>query len=458
MEEKTKKTKKFSFRDSKVANAVFSFVIAVVLWFVLTLTAFPEISIVIKNVPIDFSLDGSYADVAGLSIVNLEDTTVNVKLSGLRYVIGDYTAEDLKVSLNLDAVRASGSYELALNVSSVNGDSITIDEIGPETVHVEFDHLITKTFSVADGTLAADLSKVKAQMGYILDADEVTITPSEVTVSGPKDYVDQVTSCVITFNDEYVFNKPTNSSNTTPILYSSGAVFENPKVTLDTETFNVLVPVYMKKALNLDVEVQPSFDSFDLSSLSYTITPPGITVRTQDESVENLSEIFLGYIDLRQVGLGINSVFEFDIPESDRYTNISGNETAQVIFNLDGYASKDITIPNSRIYFINVPENYRCTVEQEKIRNVTVVGPAEIINQIDVSDVVAQIDLSDYNVVEGDQIMTVTVYLPNYNNVWCMGIHKVYCSISEVVPVATEEPEDEDVAENGDEAAQQPNE
>lgn len=439
MAEKTVKTKKSRTKNSKIINIILSAVVGVVLWFALTLTAFPEISVVVKDVPVNVALDGTYADVAGLSIVNMDETTVNVKLSGLRYVIGDYTAEDLKVSLNLDAVRASGSYELALNVSSVNGDTFTVDGISPETVHVEFDKLITKTFSVADGTLAADLSNVKAQAGYILDADEVKITPNEVTISGPKDYVDQVTSCVVSFEGQNVFDKPTNSSDTKAVLYSDGAVFENPKVTLDTDTFNVLVPVYMKKALALDVEVQPSFDSFDMSSLSYTINPPGITVRTQDDSIENLSEIFLGYIDLRQVGLGVNSIFEFAIPESDRYTNISGNDTAQVIFNLDGYSSKDISIPNSRIYFINVPENYRCTVEQEKIRNVTVVGPADIINQIDVSDVVAQIDLSDYNVVEGDQIMTVSVFLPNYNNVWCMGIHKVYCSINEVVPEVTEE-------------------
>lgn len=449
MAEKIKRLKKLSIKNSKFANIVFSVVLAVVVWFVLMLTAFPETSVVVKDVPVDYSLDGSYADVAGLSIVSRGDATVNVKLSGLRYVIGDYTAEDLKVSLNLDAVRASGSYELALNVSSVDGDEFTIDEIGPETVHVEFDYLISKTFSVADGTLAADLSNVKADIGYILDADEVTITPSEVTISGPKDYVDQVTSCVISFDEEQVFSRSTNSSDTTAVLYSSGAVFENPKVTLNTDTFNVLVPVYMKKVINLDVEVQPSFDGFDLSSLKYTINPPGITVRTQDASVANLSEIFLGYIDLRQVGL--DSAFDFPIPESDRYTIISGVETARVTFDLEGYSSKVIAVPNSQIYVINAPDNYRCVVEQERIKNITVVGPEEIISRIDASDVVAQIDLLDYSVVEGDQFLTATIYLPNYNNVWCMGIHKVYCNISEIVPEPAAETQGEEPAPEGEE-------
>lgn len=452
MAEKIKKLKKLSLKNSKFLNIVFSAVLAVVVWFVLVLTAFPEISVVIKDVPVDYSLDGSYADVAGLSIVSRDNATVNVKLSGLRYVIGDYTADDLRVTLNLDAVRASGSYELALNVSGVDGDEFSVDEIGPETVHVEFDYLISKTFSVNDGTLTADLSNIKADLGYILDTDAVTITPSEITISGPKDYVDQVTSCVVSFDEEHVFTRSTSSSNTSAVLYSNGAVFENPKVSLSTDTFNVLVPVYMKKVLNFDVEVQPSFDGFDLSSLKYTINPPGITVRTQDESVANLSEIFLGHIDLRQVGL--DTVFDFPIPENDRYTNISGNETARVTFDLEGYSSKVITIPNSQIYVINAPDNYRCVVEQEKIRNVTVVGPEDVIEQIDASDVVALIDLLDYSVVQGDQFLTATIYLPNYNNTWCMGIHKVYCSISEVVPEPVVEPQTEEPVVDDDENAQ----
>ncbi len=453
------KRNKSSLKDNRVARMIISGVLAVIIWFVLVLTAFPETTVIIKNVPIDFSLDGSYADVAGLSIMNRGEATANVQLNGLRYVIGDYDSDDLKVTLNLDSVRTSGSYELALNVSSINGDQFTVTEMEPKTVHVEFDYLVTKTLSVADGTLTADLSNVKAQLGYILDPDEVKITPDKVTVSGPKDYVDQITSCVIGFDGEHTFDRSTSSSNTVVSLYSGDAVFENPKVTLDADSFNVLVPVYMKKALPLDVEVQPTHDNFDLSSLSYTINPVGITVRTQDESVANLTEIFLGYIDLRQVGPGINSIFQFTIPKSDFYTDISDNETAEVIFNFDGYATKDINIPNSQIHIINVPDGYKCLVEQERIRNVTVVGPADIIEQIDASDVIAQINMLDYNVLAGDQIMTATIFLPNYDNVWCMGTHKVYCGITEIVEEPAQQTENDEAIEAGaDENGEQTNE
>ena len=94
--------------------------------------------------------------------------------------------------------------------------------------------------------------------------------------------------------------------------------------------------------------------------------------------------------------------------------------------------------------------DYRCLVEQERIRNVTVVGPSEIIDQIDTSDVIAQINMLDYNVAAGDQIMTATLFLPNYDNVWCMGTHKVYCSITEIVEEAAEQTEDEAIEAGAD--------
>lgn len=183
----------------------------------------------------------------------------------------------------------------------------------------------------------------------------------------------------------------------------------------------------MKKLLNLDVEVQTYFDQFDLSSLDYSISPQSIIVRSQNAAIENLSEIFLGYIDLRQVSL--DTTFTFDIAQSNYYTNVSGIDTATVTFNLNGYATKDITIPNSQIYVVNVPDGYRAVVETEKIRNVTIIGPEDVIEKIDVSDVVAQIDLLDYNVAPGDYIMTATIYMPNYNTAWAIGSHKVYCYI-----------------------------
>ncbi len=412
---------------------IVSIAISVIIWITLNMVAFPEMTTTIRNVPIDYSLEGTYADVAGLSVIGDAPETVNVKITGLRYDISDYTSADLRVTPNFDSVRASGVYELALNVVSVDGDQITVDQMEPGTVHLEFDYFVTKTFSVADGTLTADISNAYAEAGYIMDADEVTVSPETVTISGPKDYVDSVTSCRVALNDRVGLTESYSTGNTSIRLYSGDAVYESERVTINSDSVNIKIPVYIKKLLNLDIELQTYIDRLNVTDLTYQVSPSSIIIRSQNSAVENLSELLLGYVDLRMVAPGVE--FTFDIADASYYTNISGVNTATVSFNMDGYSTKNITLPNSQIYVVNVPDSYRAIVETEKIRNVMIVGPTDVINQIDASDVIGQIDLMDYNITTGDQIMNVTIYLPNYNTAWAYGTHKVYCHIE---PVAEE--------------------
>ncbi len=420
------KSKKLAV-SSNLALAIASVGVALIVWLTLNMTAFPEMTTTIRDVPIDYSLAGTYADVAGLSIISDVPETVNVKITGLRYDISDYTADDLKVTPNFDSVRTSGVYELSLNIVSADGDDITVDQSEPGTVHLEFDYFATKTFTVADGTLTADISNVYAEAGYIMDTEDVTISPESITISGPKDYVDSVTSCKVVLNEVAGLTESYSTGNTSIKLYSGDTAYESDRVVIENQLVNVKIPVYIKKLLNLDIEVQTYFDQFDLDSLKYDISPASIIVRSQNSAVENLSEISLGYIDLRQIGIG--SSFTFDINDSSYYTNISGTETATVTFNLDNYSTKSVTLPNSQIHIINVPDGFNAYVETEKIRNITIVGPEEVINDIDATDVIGQIDLLDYNVNAGTHILGVNIYLPGHNDAWALGIHRIYIHI-----------------------------
>ncbi len=170
------------------------------------------------------------------------------------------------------------------------------------------------------------------------------------------------------------------------------------------------------------------FDSFDLSSLKYRIEPESITVRSQNENIKNINDITLDYIDLNRINIG--TMLTLNINDNSNYTNISGNDSATVYFDLEGYSSKKVTIRGSQIYIINKPADMRVNIEQDKIRNVTLVGPSEIIESIDSTDVVAQIDMLDYrNTDNGYAMFYLTIFVPKYNNVWCYGTYPVYCNV-----------------------------
>ncbi len=428
--EKTTQKTKF-FKSGNFYLMIFSVVLAFVIWIIMSLTVFPETTITLKDVPIDFSLDGSYADVAGISVMKTSVDTVNVVISGERYLIGDYTADDIRVSINVDAVRATGSYELSLVVTSVNGDTVEVEQIEPSTVKVDFDYMVSKTYSVEDGTLVADVSNLTAVDGYIIDENEITISPSTIELYGPQDYIDQITSVAVKVDNSAIIQSTMTSNLNSVILYSGNEVFESEDVTIDNESFEVTVPVYLLKSIPLQVTLTSTVDSFDLSSIEYSINPSSITVRSQNENVDSITYINLDYISVNKITVG--SVFSVSIDENANYENISGIDTATVTFDLEGYAEKVVTVSNSQIYILNSSDDKVVTVEQAQIQNVILVGPEDVLEQISSADVVAEIDMLDYaNTTSSYTIMDLTIYVPGYDNVWSYGTYRVYVSIETV--------------------------
>ena len=425
--------KRADFRGANIVLMIVSAVMAILLWVVLSLTAFPDAIVTLRGVPVDFSLDNSYAEVSGLSIISADIDQVNVRFSGLRYQIGDYKNEDVRVSMVLDSVRASGSYEIPLIATSLKGDQLNNIEIFPQSIHVEFDRIATKTFSVSDNTLTADLSSVVAAMGYVFDPAEVEIIPSSVTISGPQDYIEQVTSCVIGCDTSLNLKETVTIDSNKTTLYNGNSVFENPKVTLDTEDFRIYIPVYITRTIPLDVTLMGYTDNIDLDSIPYTLSTYNIRVRSQNSAVENIESINLGYIDIREVEPG--RMFTYSINRNSNYTNISGIDSVEVRFDLEGYSTKSITISNTQIYTINNPSDYSVAVEQERLR-VTVVGPADILEELDASSLVAEIDLMDYGTDIGQRMLTAAVFAPNHPNVWVYGTPQVLASFNPIVTQA----------------------
>ncbi|MCD7823664.1 MAG: hypothetical protein LUG86_06610 [Oscillospiraceae bacterium] len=431
-EKTTEKTKKSSFfKSGNFYLMIFSVVLAFVIWIIMSLTVFPETTVTLKDVPIDFSLDGSYADVAGISVMKTSVDSVNVVISGERYLIGDYTADDIHIGINVDAVRATGSYELSLVVTSVNGDTIEVEQIEPSTVKVDFDYMVTKTYSVEDGTLVADVSNLTAADGYIIDEDEITISPSTIELYGPQDYIDQITSVAVSVDNSAIIQSTMTSNLNSVVFYSGNDVFENEDVTADNESFELIVPVYLVKTLPFYVTLTSSVDSFDVSSIAYSVDPSSITVRSQNSNLSSIEDLLLGYISVNEITVG--SVFTVSIDKNANYENISGIDTATVSFELDGYAEKVVTLSNSQIYIINGTEDKTVNVEQAQIQNVILVGPEDVLEQISSADVVGEIDMIDYaNTTVSYTIMDVTIYVPGYDNVWSYGKYRVYVSIENV--------------------------
>ena len=436
---------KRSERVSNISMMIISALLAIILWVILSLTAFPDMTKTLYDVPIDLSLEGSWADLEGLSIINIDTESVNLSFNGRRAEISKYVNDDIKVRLNLDNVRGSGSYNVPLIVESVHGDTITDIRVAPQSVHIDFDRLATKTLSIEDGTLELDLSAIHAAEGHVIDPSKVEVSPTTLEISGPQDHIEQITSCKLGFEGSLTLSSTQKLNVNQTTLYSNGAVINDEMVQKSTEQFTVSVPVFITRDLPLGISLLSYCGAVDVNTIPYRLSTDSILIQSEDSSIEDLGTRIVGYVDIRSIIPGY--VQSFEIPEDSRYTNISGVDEIKANFDLEGYTTKSFTLSSAQIMLLNQPAGYNVYVEQNRIR-VTAVGPEEVINSLDSSNFVGQIDLVDYDTPadnRSDQrFLTVSVFAPNYPNVWVTGNTQVLASFN---PIESEETEPAETAE-----------
>ena len=407
---------------------ILSVIIAVIIWFALSITQYPTISRSISNIPVTFSLDGTQAEEKGLSVLNkedIEDISVDVEIKGMNYEIGGYTASDLIASVDLSSVTKEGTYELDIDVrSSHTTDRVTITSITPQTVSVSFDKITEKTVPVN-----VDAPLVTAEEGYTLR--DTTVTPDELTIEGPQNEIDKISKATIDLKTSMKITEETVINTDDFKYYDEDDNEVKPSgVTLkNTKSFDVDFVVYKKKTINLNVAFENASTTFDKSSLPMNMSEETLSVATPDLDSDEEENIILGTIDLTEVDL--TNKYTFVIPLDDDEVNMSGEDQVTVTFDPTDYISKDLAVSSDNFVLLNKPSGKDITFETKKISGVTVYGPESVISKLTADDLYLQVDLSGVQ-ANGSYSKLGIVYSPKYNNIWGYGSNEIQVVVSNI--------------------------
>ncbi|WP_295210351.1 CdaR family protein [Ruminococcus sp.] len=422
--EKVKKTKKERKHGADFGLRILSIIIAVIIWFALSITQYPTINKTITNVPVVFSLDGTAAQDKGLSALNYKDISVDVEIKGMNYEIGGYTASDLVASVNLDGVTKEGTYDLDIEVKSTHStDKVTVVSVTPDTVSVDFDRLTTKTVP-----LSAEAPLISAEEGYILK--DTNVTPSEITVEGPKNELDSISKAVAQISKSKKITEDTTINTQDIVFYDDDDnVVDSSKLEIkDAKSVDVNFVVFKKKTAELKVDITNCLDSFDVSSLPMKLSETEISVVSPNLDDSDKEVLHVGTIDLSDIDL--DKSFSFKIPLNAGEINMNGDEQVKVTFDPTGYTYKEFSITSDHIVVKGKPSGKKTTVETKKLSNVRVYGPEDIINKLSDDDLYAQIDLSDI-IDSGSYARQAIIYSPTYNNVWGYGNNEIQVVVAD---------------------------
>lgn len=99
---------------------IISVVIAVIAWFMVSMSVYPSIPKSISNIRLDTDITGSIAAENNLSLISCNVTSVNVKILGSRTEIGNINADNLHAVLKMDNISTVGTKNVSIEIVCSN--------------------------------------------------------------------------------------------------------------------------------------------------------------------------------------------------------------------------------------------------------------------------------------------------------------------------------------------------
>ena len=395
-----------SILDDRRIRLLLAIVGAIVAWMVVTIVVQPGTTRTINNVPVDFTYDSAAYTSRGLSIVSAPEKYVSLKLSGDGYTIGSLTSSDFVVYPDWSGVRDSGEKTLHLQVRGVNtllnGVSVSI-EGGDNSVDVVFDVVEEKTVPI-------------------------TVTTKEtVTLSGPSTEIDKVETCTAEVTHKGELTDSVTLDTALRFYTKSGSEVKFEYTNLEESSVEVTLEVYKMATLPVSVSFINAPRNFDPSVLVYSLSKQTLNVAGPESQIEKLSTLSVGTIDLSTFAL--NKVYELPIELPGNIRLLDNISSITVSFDSSKLETKTMNLPASCVQVVNLPSTYTLTVQTERLMNVTLCGPAGLLDTLVPEQVVIEIDADDFYVAAGQQNIACRLYVPSNGKIFALGSYVIQCKI-----------------------------
>lgn len=411
------------FYASRPAMMIASVVIAIVLWFVISIAIYPTTPRTIHHVPLRVEVAGTPVEESGLSVIDFDVEEVTVQIEGNRSRIGNLDAENLYAVANVDNVTSAGAKNLSIEVKSSDNVQFTVKSISPSRVNVTFDNIVTVPIAVRPSA-----PNITFAEGCVLDEENYFATPSEIDVTGPQRQLEQVAYAMAeTTQKEQLSASKILTSENLMFYNEKGVQVDDTDFSYDVAAFSIAVPVLYQKTMDITYQITNAPSNFDLDSLDLNLSEQKITLAAPNASMDEMTEFNIGSISLSDIDLDYSNDFVVTVPED--YVNQSGFSTVNLSLNADGLMKKDFVI--SDIGIINAPASYDFDVLTQQL-TVSIIGPEDVVSEMDASDITVNVDLLSYSTqaeaVDGDTVTfnyAPTISCARYNTVWAVGDYRV---------------------------------
>ncbi len=410
------------FYDNKVLM-IFSFILAVLIWLIVTIALSPIDTAVIKDVPVSIDLTNSVPAQLDLQIFGQADFTVDVEISGKRYFVNSDSVnpDSVKVIAQTAYVDTAGKHTLALKVTKTNEkDEFEIINTSEEYIEVYFDVYKELDFQIkpkinSKGKIVRD--------GYI--AGEPILSADTVTVSGPATEVDSIAEVFAEMSIDRALDSTKTQAASINAYNANGGTLHYLTFNYGNSEITITQPVYYEVTRPAAVDFKNTPSAYIENGFAYTVAPSEVKVGIQGIDKDSAPEtVSVATIDFAELKPGKNNiVINAESVPSVIFTD--GTESLVVTVNITGCAQRTFALSDENISYINAPDGYSVDSLKKSVELVTVVGPQASLSKIQATDIYAVVDLSNVDVAASEQTMQARLSIKNSTDCWVSGQYSV---------------------------------
>ena len=414
-------TGRMSDKTNKLLYIGLSLLIAVIFWFFVDSEQGHNTTQTYYNIPVELSGEPDTLPSRGLMLTPGADATVDLELRGPRTVISDLSREDITLQVDLTSITATGTFSMTYDLllpDEIPRSSVTTERASRSTITVTIEELFEKTVpvkvSVAGGV--AD--------GYIYMAERMIAGPSELTLSGREEDVDQVVSAQVML-DLSGATSSVNQEFDYILLDGQGNEVSGENITVSSRRIEISAPVYLVKTLELTVDFTESPGSALEDLQDWYLGVTSIEVAGEAANLEGVDDILLATVDLSTLLSDTEMPLEITIPAG--CVNISGiTSTTLTILFKDTLETRAFTVSNISAIGLSQTQNFsRMTNSVEVLLR----GDAQELEQVTADDIRIVVDLTPYE-DNGTYSVPAVVLVDGHSNVGAVGTYSVACRIT----------------------------
>lgn len=409
--------------QNNLSLAIYSVIIACLVWFAISMTLYPSVTKSINNVKIDLDISGSTAAESGLSVINCDLESVDITVKGSRTQVSSFNSDTFTAYIDANNITSPGKKSLTVKVKCNKNIPFEVESISNETVTVIMDKYETREFPITP-----KLPNVKSVEGKTIYQNEFVCEPSVVNITGPSEQLAKISKCCA-FSDKKMELGSSDSLSTSEVrLYAEdGTLIDQSKMTFDTPNFFVNIPVLTQKKVNLVVKIVNCPTEFEKNSIKFKKSTNSLTIATKNSDTEIVDSLDIGTISLTDLDFGYAKTFDISaLLEEKGMINMSGVDKISVSLDDTDLAKREFVLDKNSIHMSNKPNSQDFDYELlTQSLPVTVIGPKDIIETLTPADIVADANLLNADMTAESFSYDATITCLTSNKVWSVTKSKV---------------------------------